>query len=924
MRRAKYSHNQRTTETELAMALDLATRPRPLALAFSCCCGAALLALLWSPGASAQDAAATANGAGAQLERVTVTGSNIRRADAETPSPVQVISADELRKSGYTSVAEVLAGLSAGNMGALNQANASAFAAGAAGVSLRGLTVGATLVLVDGHRMASYPLPDDGQRDFVDIASIPLAAVERIEVLKDGASAVYGSDAIAGVVNVILKKSFQGTALGAEVGATARGDGTLQHYTLSHGVGDLQADGYNAYAMLELRQRRPVLLKDRDDLRISDWSAFGGTPDIFASNRTPNLAGNDALQLQPDTRNVNLLGRFTRQLAGGWQFNVQGSLLNSQATQVGVLNDVSAGQISFAWGPANAQQPLPNPLGNPYVFLQADGATPFTGSLKALGAQTQRSDTSSYRWVLQLLGDWGEWSLDATLGLTGAITRLKSENFLSISGFQAALASGAYVPGQATLSAALRAQIAPLGESTSTNRLNFINLRATRDLLDLAGGPLALGTGLELTQRTLNEAFPARFNSGDQYSPIYSFAEGSQRIIAAYAELVAPLAKALEVDAAVRLDHYDSYGNSVTPKLGFKYGAAQGVTLRGTYAQGFRAPNPAETGKAGSTSGVLNPLYDPLLCANGNAASAIDPSQCGIFLTEQQLANAQLKPERSSSYTLGLILEPSEVFNLSLDYYDITLRDQIISVGLLGQTQLNNPTTYGAVIFRAAPDPSVPGATVGPILYETYPFLNASETHTSGLDIDLRAKFKLADGSRLTANLNLTRMLRYDMRYGGASYAFVGTHGPGFVSGDTGTPRDHLQASLGWERGPWALSATLQAVSGINVLDPTQSPNTCDAALSGTFPNGVPAQAQRWCQVPGFATLNLYGQYSLTRQLTVHGAITNALDRRAPYDLQTFGSTGNGAQSGGAAYNPALHQDGAIGRAFTVGLDYRY
>jgi iron complex outermembrane receptor protein len=182
-----------------------------------------------------------------QLEKVFVTGSNVRRTDIETPSPVQVITAADIKRSGYTSVADVLHNITANNMGSLTQAAPSAFAAGGGGIALRGLTVGATLVLIDGHRMASYPMPDDGERDFVDIASIPIDAIERIEVLKDGASAIYGSDAIAGVVNVILKKTFVGTTVSAETGISSKGDGATQHFSLTTGWGDLDKDGHNAY-----------------------------------------------------------------------------------------------------------------------------------------------------------------------------------------------------------------------------------------------------------------------------------------------------------------------------------------------------------------------------------------------------------------------------------------------------------------------------------------------------------------------------------------------------------------------------------------------------------------------------------------------------------------------------------------------------
>jgi iron complex outermembrane receptor protein len=149
--------------------------------------------------------AQTQEGANAQTpQRVVVTGSLISRTDTETPTPVQVLTAQDIQKSGKTSVAELLNDLAANGQGTLGTGFSGAFANGASGISLRGLTVGATLVLVDGHRLAPYPLSDDAQRAFVDVSSIPFDAIDSIEVLKSGASSLYGSDAIAGVVNIKL------------------------------------------------------------------------------------------------------------------------------------------------------------------------------------------------------------------------------------------------------------------------------------------------------------------------------------------------------------------------------------------------------------------------------------------------------------------------------------------------------------------------------------------------------------------------------------------------------------------------------------------------------------------------------------------------------------------------------------------------
>src|ERR1700730_7431832 len=136
-----------------------------------------------------------------QLQEIVVTGSLIKRTDIETPTPVQIITDVDLKDSGYTNVSDVLRNLSANGSGTLNQGFGQAFAAGATGIALRGLSVGDTLTLIDGERMVNYPLSDDGERSFVDVSAVPFNAVDTIEVLKDGSSALYGADAIAGVVN---------------------------------------------------------------------------------------------------------------------------------------------------------------------------------------------------------------------------------------------------------------------------------------------------------------------------------------------------------------------------------------------------------------------------------------------------------------------------------------------------------------------------------------------------------------------------------------------------------------------------------------------------------------------------------------------------------------------------------------------------
>ena len=229
------------------------------------------------------------------IARVEITGSNIRRSQAETASAVQTLSRADIDKSGRTTVAELLQTLAVDNQGSVPTTFGGGFAQGASGISLRGLGAASTLVLINGRRVAPYGLADDGQKVFTDLNIIPVEAVERVEILKDGASAIYGSDAIAGVVNVILRKDYQGTAVKASYGKSKYWDGRDSRLSITSGKGDLETDHYNMLLSLEFGGKREVWDHDRDnrnwvgrgDLRpwgFSAQEALGGTGAITSNN----------------------------------------------------------------------------------------------------------------------------------------------------------------------------------------------------------------------------------------------------------------------------------------------------------------------------------------------------------------------------------------------------------------------------------------------------------------------------------------------------------------------------------------------------------------------------------------------------------------------------------------------------------------
>src|SRR5580658_10627065 len=255
---------------------------------------AAAAAVLFAAPVSAQEQQGSSPSS--QVQEVVVTGSLIKRTDIETPSPVQVISDEDLKNSGFNNVSDVLRNLSANGQGALNQGFGQAFASGGSGIALRGLTVGDTLTLIDSERMVAYPLSDDGERSFVDTTAIPFNAIQSIEVLKDGASALYGADAIAGVVNIKLKPTFQGAEVTGEGGATQHNDGWTWHAAGIFGWGDLANDGYNMYMALDWHRQELILGSNR----TGPWTTLNFTGLPNGINETPG-SPTQSLLTYPDS-----------------------------------------------------------------------------------------------------------------------------------------------------------------------------------------------------------------------------------------------------------------------------------------------------------------------------------------------------------------------------------------------------------------------------------------------------------------------------------------------------------------------------------------------------------------------------------------------------------------------------------------------
>src|SRR5258706_10208451 len=222
-------------------------------------------------------------------EKIEVTGSNIKRIDVETPSPVAVITREQIRESGKRDVAELRRPYSAASAGSQLDNGSGSCSAGAQTVSLRGLGSAGTLVLVNGRRMspAAYADPNNGNSTVYNLNVIPIDAIERIEILKDGASAIYGSDAMAGVVNIILRRDFRGGEASASYSTNDDGAWTTWRGGATVGIGDMSKDNWNLLASLEHFHRDPVMIKDLKNVPVDDLSRLGNWRVTQSANGYP-------------------------------------------------------------------------------------------------------------------------------------------------------------------------------------------------------------------------------------------------------------------------------------------------------------------------------------------------------------------------------------------------------------------------------------------------------------------------------------------------------------------------------------------------------------------------------------------------------------------------------------------------------------
>ena len=930
--------------------------------------GLALVAIQ-GRGALAQTAPAMPGTASTAVGEIVVTGSLIHRVGRETPSPVTVLTAESIQKSGITTIAEALRTISADNSGTIPTAFSNGFAAGSAAVALRGLTVNSTLTLIDGLRTANYPLPDDGVRGFVDLNTIPFSAVQQVEVLKDGASSIYGADAIGGVVNIIMKKTFQGEEGDIEFGGTQHGGGFNQRYTVTIGHGDLETDHYNVYLDAEYQHDDRILDSQRgfpyntqDLSSIGGQNLIGGQPElnngsIYGTVAPINASGVTGLyqplracgapttqatdgagdvycaqnflkyaDIQPEETRVGVLGRFTAQIDPNTQVYLTASLYENRTitdeppTQIQNSTPINTNTIALPAVLSNGQL---NP-NDPFAALGEAAAINY--AFGDLPSQI-RLDNHMYRAVLGVIGNAGGWDYQASLNFNRGVLFTEGTGFIYQPQLLSDVATGAYnFINPASNSPAVRAALAPNLYKTSTSDLDSIDVSATRKLWELPGGPLSFGFGGQFRYEAVHNP---NINTNDEVAagagtiqPAYTF--GHRTVGGIFAEIEAPVLKPLVINVSGRYDHYSDVGGNFSPKVGVKFTPIKELALRGTYSEGFRAPSFSESGN----SGVIG--YTPYTVLGNAPASYIAAHSPGgvpdayittpYNLNGSTIGNPLIKPETSHSFTLGAIFEPDRHFNISIDYYNIHKHDVIGGPNqgaILAAYYAGQPLPQGVSVIADTPDPQAPNALARPIVIDKT-YVNSNSEFTDGLDIDVRAKFDLPQDIQWTSDLNVTDIFSFTYDNDGTTYQYVGTQAPYALSSGAGTPKWRGNWVNSFTFGRLNLTGTLYYISPFKEtgVDVTGSTSAC----LYTTATGAPFPAD--CTVGATWDFDLTARYKINERLEIYGDVADLFDSKPPIDPADY--AGGATPAPGMNYNPTYAQADAVGRAFKIGFHVKY
>ncbi|HSD69978.1 MAG TPA: TonB-dependent receptor, partial [Woeseiaceae bacterium] len=779
------------------------------------------------------EAAEAGNDDAVEIEEIVVVGSRLGRTDLDSPSPVLVFDASDLADAGITTLEEFSRYLPQ-NVGVSNGFQGNGPLRGTSGFNLRGVGLDATLTLVNGRRIAPYGSSGDFE-PFVDVNSIPVAAIDRIEILTDGASAIYGSDAVAGVVNIVTRRNIEGITVDGGYLSTVEGDGDEWDLSLTggwHGQatsinGSLSWFDGGAVRARDRDWAQTVDLRDRGGLDFSNVA--GSPPSALLLDSGFFLADPDCPEYTPTAHhNVWVPGEDEACMFNyRWYWNLQQPSERLGLT-ASLQHELAADTTFFAEALASRSETVsviaPTVL-NAYFVAGDHPGNSFGEDLflfyRALdmGNREFNSESTSWRLVAGFEGDWGDWSWQAAFtGSEGEADHTRYNDILADPFQSALLGEGGPNADQYYNPFGLNPQnpqevidqFAISGTHfVETSKERTLDFQVSRELGALPGGAVGAVVGGQFRDQSIAQSADAEELTGviagtEGFEPL----SGDREIRSVFAEVRLPLLPALEAQLALRFDDYSDFGSTTNPKVGLGWKPVGTLLLRATWGTSFRPP-------------TFRELYDPRV--SGEDFIDGDPWRCPAtgatidcefnFITFEFAGNPDLEPDEGETWLFGFAWQPQAAagFSVAVDYWSLKHTNRIITSDerFLFETL---PPDDNPFVIRAPQTPEdialgIPGVITG--LSNTY--INADTVETDGIDLNLDYGWETAGAGEFSAGLSYTYL--NEMRTG---ISFQQAQIDEDVAGATGVgnpwPQHRGNVHLDWVRNSHGASALLHYI----------------------------------------------------------------------------------------------------------------
>ncbi len=724
-----------------------------------------------------------------ELEEFVVTGSYISRPELDSIAPVVIIDRETIERSGAVTISEYFQKNIFTTAGVINEFFTQGTAPASSGIDLRGLGLSRTLVLLDGRRLPVFPFGQSkigtGNNDsFVDINLIPLGAIERIEILKDGASALYGADAVAGVVNLITRKDYHGVLLSGQYGGTLKGDGEEGQFNLLAGY---STESTNLTFALDYLNRSQIMSRSRDISRsangvIDDRSAAGNPGTIV------HIAGDGSLE--PDPRCP-----LNRRVDGFCKFDFAPyTTLIPETERTGLMlsfeHQFNENIGVFARGTyshSESERDLAPSTG----FFVTDGsafAEPVVGviyRLTELGPRVDQFKTDAYNILAGIDGKFKSWDFELAFG-TGYIR----SKITGISGYaRESLVNAQIANGSLNLlgsspnfrPSSVNYQTERLGKS----RIYTVDFRANGDVIEMPFGVLKMAFGAEYRKEEFSDQFDEATAAGEVIGIGGTSGEGDRDVGSMYLELAIPIWEYLDLQLAGRWDHYSDFGDTFNPKMSLRWQPFDNLTFRANIGTGFKAP-------------ALHELYSGDIRAS---ESIYDPKTGKVKEVDFfSSGNSDLDAEESTSWGFGLSWDVIDQWNVTADYWHIINENAVISSP---QFYVNNEGRFPENVIRNSS---------GNISSVLSPFNNVAEQRMWGFDLSSSFKWDFEQFGQL--------LLKAGANYLG-SFQQSPAPGEAFeeLSGRDGYPRWRSQGTVVWQKSDYEASVTVNYIDGYERLD---------------------------------------------------------------------------------------------------------